>query len=179
MARRFTIPGLSDESADRIETLLGDRLLALVDLQLTLKHIHWNVVGPAFIGVHEMLDEHVGAVREMTDQVAERIATLGGSPIGTPGHVAGGRSWDDYSIGRARTQEHMAALDVVLTGVISDHRSAMDQLEELDHVTQDMLTGQLAKLELFQWFVRAHLEDDEGRLSHGDARSETQAAERA
>jgi starvation-inducible DNA-binding protein len=32
----------------------------------------------------------------MADQVAERIATLGGSPCGTPGALVARRGWDDY-----------------------------------------------------------------------------------
>ncbi len=38
-----------------------------------------------FIAVHVMLDPPVDAVRAMTDAVAERIATIGGQPKGTPG----------------------------------------------------------------------------------------------
>lgn len=69
----FTAPGLtSDEAKSTVQTL-QQRLVALLDLQLTLKHIHWNVVGPNFIGVHEMLDPQVDAVRGMTDTIAERI----------------------------------------------------------------------------------------------------------
>jgi starvation-inducible DNA-binding protein len=114
----------------------------------------------------------------MTDAVAERIATLGGTPIGTPGHVVVSRTWDDYSIGRAGTQEHLAALDVVLTGVIADHRAAMQALDDLDLVTQDMLIGQLNELEKIQWFVRAHLQDSEGRLATAGATTEKGAAAR-
>jgi hypothetical protein len=65
--------------------LLQERLDALNDLTLTLKHIHWNVVGPHFIAVHTMLDPQYEAVSEMVDEVAERMATLGGAPQGTPG----------------------------------------------------------------------------------------------
>ena len=78
---KFTIPGLSTEDANAVH-VLQDRLNALIDLALTLKHIHWNVVGPHFIAVHEMLDPQVDAVREMVDDTAERIATLGGAPDG-------------------------------------------------------------------------------------------------
>jgi starvation-inducible DNA-binding protein len=37
-------------------------------------------------------------------------------------------------------------------------------VEDLDPVSEDLLIGHLAKLEMFQWFVRAHLEDASGRL---------------
>ena len=49
-------------------------------------------MGPNFIGVHEVLDPQVASVRLMVDEVAERIATLGGSPVGTPGYVSTHRS---------------------------------------------------------------------------------------
>lgn len=137
---------------------LEDRLLGLLDLQLTLKHIHWNVVGPAFIAVHEMLDEQVASVREMTDAVAERIATLRGVPIGTPQHLVSKRTWNDYDLGRASVTDHMEALNRVYEGVISDHRHAMKVTAETDPVTEDLFIGQLADLELFQWFVRSHVD---------------------
>ena len=52
----YTVPGLERHDADQIVELLQNRLHALNDLQLTLKHAHWNVIGPHFIAVHEMLD---------------------------------------------------------------------------------------------------------------------------
>ena len=119
----------------RIAILLQDRLNALNDLALTLKHVRWNVVGPHFIGVHTMLDPQVGAVREMVDATAERIAVLGASPIGTPGALVAARSWDDYSIGRADAIAHLGGLDEVYTGMITTHRQAIEDLDELDLVT--------------------------------------------
>jgi len=70
----FTIPGLNEQASAKTVTLLQERLVALIDLQLTLKHVHWNVVGPTFIGVHQMLDPQVVAVQGMVDTTAERIA---------------------------------------------------------------------------------------------------------
>src|SRR5262249_4696532 len=97
---QFTIPGLTDKQAARLTELLQKQLSTYNDLHLTLKHIHWNVVGPNFIGVHEMIDPQVDAVRAYADDVAERIAALGASPEGTPGAIIRDRSWDDYSVGR-------------------------------------------------------------------------------
>jgi starvation-inducible DNA-binding protein len=175
----YTVPGLKPDTAGEVIALLQDRLNALNDLALTLKHVHWNVVGPRFIGVHTMLDPQVDAVRLMVDATAERIATLGGSPVGTPGALVAQRSWDDYSIGRAGTDEHLAALDLVYSGVLEAFREAIEKTEEADPVTQDLLIAQTGQLEQFHWFVRAHLENDSGDLVTEGVRTEKAAARRA
>ena len=176
---QFTIPGLTDKQGAQLAELLQKQLSTYNDLHLTLKHIHWNVVGPNFIGVHEMIDPQVEAVRGYADEVAERIAALGASPMGTPGAIVNDRTWDDYSVGRDCVQSHLAALDLVYTGVIEDLRKAIDATEELDRVTQDMLIGHAASLEKFQWFVRAHLESAGGKLTHEGSSSERDAASSA
>lgn len=89
------------------------------------------------------------------------------------------RSWDDYSLGRATTIAHLGALDEVYQGVITDHRKAATDVEELDDVTNDLLIGHLHELELFHWFVRAHLESSGGSLSTADETTEVGAAEKA
>ena len=66
-APSFTVPGMKHEDAAEVIRLLQERLHALNDLALTLKHVHWNVVGPHFIAVHEMIDPQVDAVRAMVD----------------------------------------------------------------------------------------------------------------
>ena len=175
----YTVPGMESDDAATVIAILQDRLNALNDLALTLKHIHWNVVGPHFIAVHQMLDPQVAAVRLMVDDTAERIATLGGSPVGTPGALVEARSWDDYSIGRADTQEHLGALDIVYTGVIEAHRQAIEETDEPDPVTQDMLIAQSGQLEQFHWFVRAHLENAGGELSTAGQTAEKPAARKA
>ena len=175
----FTVPGLKVADGHKLAALLQERLNSLVDLALTLKHVHWNVVGPHFIAVHEMIDPHVVEVRDMIDETAERIATLGVSPKGTPGALVAARTWDDYSLGRATTNEHLGALDVVYDGLLADHRAAVDAAGEIDPMTEDMLIGQTRQLELFHWFIRAHLEAVSGELSSGDATKEATAARRA
>jgi starvation-inducible DNA-binding protein len=175
----FTVPGMNAKDAGKVSDLLQRRLVSLIDLQLTLKHIHWNVVGPTFIGVHEMLDPQVDGVRAMVDDTAERIATLGGSPNGLPGNLVEARSWDDYSLGRATVLEHLGALDQAYTGVVAEHRAAIDTVEDLDKVTQDMLIGQSEHLERYHWFVRAHLENAGGHLSTEGSTGEKAAARAA
>ncbi|BDB61960.1 MULTISPECIES: Dps family protein [Rhodococcus] len=175
----YTVPGLSDADGSRTAQILQERLSAYNDLHLTLKHIHWNVVGPNFIGVHEMIDPQVELVRGYADEVAERIAALGASPKGTPGAIEKNRTWDDYSVGRDTAQAHLAALDLVYDGIITDNRKAIDEVGKLDPITEDILIGQTGQLEKFQWFVRAHLENAAGALPNADAQTEKDAAESA
>jgi starvation-inducible DNA-binding protein len=176
---QFTVPGLTEKQGTKIADLLQKQLSTYNDLHLTLKHVHWNVVGPNFIGVHEMIDPQVDLVRGYADEVAERIATLGGSPQGTPGSILKDRTWDDYSVGRDTVQAHLAALDLVYNGVIEDTRLGIDETEKLDPVTQDILIDHSAELEKFQWFVRAHLENAGGGLAHEGASTEKSAAKSA
>ena len=70
------------------------------------------------------------------DSTAERIASLGASPTGTPGRLVAQHGWDDYDLGRADALEHMGAFDVV----IEAQREAIAKTNDLDPVTQDMLS---------------------------------------
>ncbi len=175
----FSVPGLTLEEGSDTAAVLQRILNTYNDLHLTLKHVHWNVVGPNFISVHQMIDPQVETIRGYADDVAERIATLGSSPQGTPGALVEQRDWDDYSIGRAGAIEHLAALDAVYIGVITSIRKAATETEELDDVTNDLLIGHLHEIEQFHWFVRAHLENAGGVLSTAGETSEKGSAKSA
>lgn len=161
----YTTPGMDTEDSHRITDILQVRLHALNDLHLTLKHAHWNVVGPEFISVHEMLDPQVGEVRGWADLVAERIATMGASPKGTPGAIVTGRTWEDYPVNRGSTLVHISALNDVYTGVIEDFRNAIAETGKADPMTEDILVEVTRGLELFQWFLRSFITKSDGTLN--------------
>ncbi len=157
----FTLPGLSDQDAAKVLSILQDRLSTYDDLSLLLKHVHWNVVGANFIGVHEMIDPQVDLVRGYADEVAERMAALGGQALGTAASIT---KPIEYPLNRGLALDHLAALNKVYAEVIVANRKAIDELGDLDPVTQDMVIGETAELEKFQWFVRAHLENAGGQI---------------
>ena len=68
---------LQDETTAEVTALLQDNLTNLIDLALLMKQAHWNVVGPNFRSIHLQLDEIIDSVRAGSDEVAERIVTLG------------------------------------------------------------------------------------------------------
>jgi starvation-inducible DNA-binding protein len=173
----FAPAGMSVDDAEKVTAILQTRLSSLIDLSLILKHIHWNVVGPGFIAVHLMMDEQTESVRGLVDEVAERIAALGGIAAGLAGQVTEMRNADgEYELGRAPVQAHLGALDKVYQRVGADHRAAIAELEKLDAVSTDLITGQTGTLDLNHWFVRAHLEDTGGHLSTAGSEDELEAA---
>lgn len=40
----FTVPGMEYAPANNVIELLDNRLVSLLDLALTLKQVHWNIV---------------------------------------------------------------------------------------------------------------------------------------
>ena len=82
------------------------------------------------------------------------------------------RRREDLEIPRRTTGRHLPL-------PVSSHRKAIDFTEDPDPVTQDMLIEQAGQLELFHWFVRAHLESSGGELSTAGATHEKAAAKKA
>lgn len=144
-----------------VVNMIQNLLAKLLRLGLDAKQAHWNVIGPDFIAVHKMLDKIAAAAYGYADGVAERIATLGGSPDGTvKGIVTQLGVEQEYPspYGRANTQVYLRYINHCLTDVIQRERQLIEATGPLDVVTQNLLLGQAEELEKWQWFVRAHLE---------------------
>ena len=48
-----------------------------------VQNYHWNIDGAGIFSVHEKLEEYYDAINEQIDDVAERILSIGGRPLGT------------------------------------------------------------------------------------------------
>ncbi len=167
MTHHYSPAGLDTGDAEKTAAILQDRLAALIDLSLVLKHIHWNVTGAGFVAVHELMDAQTLQTRAMLDAAAERISTLGGTPVGLVSQVAKSVSSEDYPLGRASVMDHLRALDQVYARIGEDHRQAIEQVAALDPITEDLLVSQTSELELMHWFIRAHISDPEGHIKTG------------
>lgn len=160
----FTVPGLDKKIGHSIAEALQARLEGLNELQLILKHAHWNVVGPNFVAVHEMLDRQVDEVRDFVDEIAERIATLGVAPNGLSGNLVAHRQTPEYPLGRASAQDHLRIIDQFYSHNIESHRVVLAHYGEFDPISEDLLVAQTRALEKLQWFLRAHLDNGNGNI---------------
>lgn len=159
-----TVPGLAVNTGHLIADALQMRLQGLNELALILKHAHWNVVGPQFIAVHEMLDEQTDEIREFVDEIAERIAALGVTPNGLSGNLVATRQTPEYPLGRATAQDHLKMIDYYYSHNIESHRVVLEHNGHLDPISEDLLVAQTRALEKLQWFIRAHLDNGNGNI---------------
>ena len=100
----------------------------------------------------------------ISEVLQARLHDLGATPNGLAGALVAQRTVEDYAVGRAPVAAHLRALNDVYTRVIEAHRKAIAFAGESDPVTEDLLIGQTAELEKFQWFIRAFLENSEGSI---------------
>ncbi len=151
------VPKFSAEERSQLQETLQTSLYDLVHLQLVTKQAHWNVVGPTFHPTHLFLDEIYEYVQESTDEVAERLVTLGMSPNGQGPEVVANTRVAPIAAGFHRDLEAIELMAERLTTTSGDLREELEPIEDVDTVTADLLHGIIEGLEKYLWMLRAHL----------------------
>lgn len=139
--------------------VLNARLADAIDLALITKQAHWNLKGPNFIAVHEMLDPMRAAIDNHVDIIAERIAQLDGIALGTSQVVAKATKLAAYPTDIRKSTEHLAALAERYAALANQVREDIDTTDEAgDADAADILTAFSRELDKNLWFIKSHLE---------------------
>lgn len=140
--------------------LLNARLADTIDLALITKQAHWNLKGPRFIAIHEMLDLFRSQIDTWTDTIAERAVQLGGTALGTSQEVAKRTSVAPYPTDMHAIDGTLRALIDSYAKVANNVRKAIDDATEAgDANTADIFTEASRGLDKALWFLEAHVQE--------------------
>jgi len=149
--------GLDKSKAESIEKDLN---ILLANFQLyyqNLRGIHWNIKGKRFFDLHVKFEELYTDANLKVDMLAERVLTLGGTPLHT---------FDDYikagkvPVGKNISQDEKAVRLIVdsLTELLKIERHILDASDKAsDEGTNSMMSDFITEQEKTVWMMKAWL----------------------
>jgi starvation-inducible DNA-binding protein len=162
MARYETRNDLSANAKNVSITVLNARLADAIDLALLTKQAHWNIKGPNFIALHEMIDGFRTEIDEHVDTMAERVVQLGGTALGTTQAVAESTTLEPYPTDIQKSKDHLGELIDRYGRVANTVRGAIAETDDAgDADTADLLTAFSRALDKQLWFLEAHVQERE------------------
>ncbi|WP_209319783.1 Dps family protein [Ancylomarina longa] len=122
-----------------------------------LRNFHWNVGGNSFFELHAKFEELYNDASDKVDEIAERILTLNGHPLG---------NFSDYlAISTIQEANSNCSGAEMVAEIIASHeiliRKVKDVLVEAtiseDEGTLDILPAYVSNLEKLNWMFKAFL----------------------
>lgn len=144
-------------AAGRTTEILQAALVELIDLSLQGKQAHWAVTGPMFKPVHEHLDAIVDDLRTAYDDVAERMAALEVPPDGRLATLIAATPVEPLPAGWQPDSQVVARMLARLEALSGRLGGWIDELGDLDPVSQDMLIGIRHGIDKHAWMLRVQV----------------------
>lgn len=144
----------------KTQQLAKDLNKLLANFQLyyqNLRGIHWNIKGKAFFDLHAKFEELYTDANLKVDEVAERILTLGATPLHT---------FDDYikaakvPVGKNVSKDEDAVKLIIdsLTELLKIERQILDSSDDAnDEGTNSMMSDFITEQEKTVWMMKAWL----------------------
>ncbi|WP_166869456.1 MULTISPECIES: DNA starvation/stationary phase protection protein [unclassified Salinibacterium] len=140
-----------------VAQFLGPVVVNLQALAVDGKQAHWHVRGANFQAVHELLDTVVEHAQGYADLAAERVVALGLPLDARIQTVAAKTTTPKLSAGFQQADQVIAQVIAGIDATLAVVRTAIDELDELDLVSQDVAIEIAAGLEKDRWFLFAHV----------------------
>lgn len=151
--------GLEVKAAKDLATDLNELLSNFQVYYQNLRGIHWNIKGKRFFDLHVKFEELYNDANIKVDEIAERILTLGETPLHT---------FDDYvknvkiPIGKDIYKDEEAVRLIVesLTGLLKIERVLLDKSDDAnDEGTNSMMSDFITEQEKTVWMMKAWLSE--------------------
>ncbi len=141
-------------SAVHLQARLADSL----DLVLQTKQAYWNVRGENFMSLHLMFDQFNKDIEKVSDQLAERLVTIGGQARGTREFLDEHSSLDPYPGDAIDPREHLVALQRAYSKYSESLRTDIHMMTgQGDFVSEHVLVETLGVVERTLWILDAEL----------------------
>jgi starvation-inducible DNA-binding protein len=147
----MTAPAFGADVAAAFRPLLVD----LIALAMNGKQAHWHIQGRHFLPIHEQLDTLVADARRFSDEIAERVVALGRAVDGRPQAVA--EASPAIPDGFIADEKVVAMVVEQLTTVIERSRNIVDELDDVDLVSEDLVIELVSVLEKHRWMFAAQI----------------------
>ena len=145
---------LPEEQQAKLIEMLNRRLADAIGLQLQSRQAYWNIKGPHFLALRQLLDQIAQGMQGYANLIAERIVQLGGVAEGTVHAVARRSALDGHALATALGSSPIDALAQKLTTFGRHARYASTQASELhDAETAALLTEIGRGIDTWLWFV--------------------------
>ena len=144
----------------KTKLIAGDLNSLLANFQIyyqNLRGIHWNIKGKRFFDLHTKFEELYTDANIKVDEIAERILTLGETPLHT---------FEDYTktatvpVGKDVSQDEKAVTLIVdsLTGLLTIERKIIEASDDAnDEGTNSMMSDFITEQEKTVWMMKAWL----------------------
>lgn len=151
--------GLETKKAQELANELNSLLANFQLYYQNLRGIHWNIKGKNFFDLHAKFEELYNDANVKVDEIAERILTLGGTPLHT---------FDDYlslakvPVGKNISQDVRAVELIVesLTALLQIERDILEASDEAnDEGTNSMMSDFITEQEKTVWMMKAWLNE--------------------
>jgi starvation-inducible DNA-binding protein len=149
--------GVDADVAAGVAQFLTPVVLDLQALAVDGKQAHWHVRGTNFQAVHELLDVIVDHAQDYADTAAERVVALGLPIDARIATVAAKTTTPALDEGFQQSDATIAAVIAEIDAVLVTVRTAVEELDELDQVSQDVAIEIARGLDKDRWFLFAHL----------------------
>lgn len=152
---------INDEDALKISKFLNGVLANEFALFTKTLNYHWNITGPRFSSMHEMLEVSYKDILLKMDSVAERIRVLGETPISTVENFNRANTMTEINGEKLSTNQMLFDLfksNLQIQDDIKTFFSDNNSLLKVDPVSEDFLMGLLQSHEMMSWKLKSHID---------------------